>query len=170
MLGNCHGITSKTSPRRRRRWSKIQQKLHPQRIGVVKGFFSVLVVCLGCLLQPSGAIAQVADWPDESTCRNNPPLDDVKKGWCLSIDREKGNCIACHTFNINPWPRDVPVAGNIAPPLVAMQPRFPDLEALRKQVADAPAVNPRTTMPPYLRHELLNADEIGRILQFLLTL
>ena len=154
----------------RRRWSKIQRKLFPPTIGVLKGYLPVLAVCLGCMLQSPEAVAQVMDWPDEQSCRTDPPVDDVMTGWCLSIDREKGNCVACHTFNVNPWPQNIPVAGNIAPPLVAMQPRFPDLELLRNQVADAPTINPRTTMPPYLRHELLNSDEIEKILQFLLTL
>ena len=152
------------------RWSKIRRKLDPTRIGVLKGFLTVLIVCISYGAQPGVATAQGSSWPDESFCRSSPPVDAVIKGWCLSIDREKGNCIACHTFNINPWPASTPVAGNIAPPLVAMQPRFPDIEALRQQVGDAPALNPNTVMPPYLRHELLNDAEIEQILQFLLTL
>lgn len=137
---------------------------------MVRRSLLVLTVCVGCIQQPIAAIAQTPDWPDETSCRENPPDDPVMSGWCLSIDREKGNCVACHTFNIGAWPRHIPVAGNIAPPLAAMQARFPDLDALRAQVEDAPAINPNTTMPPYLRHELLSNDEIERVLQFLLTL
>ncbi len=130
----------------------------------------------GCLLvlllatSPTEAQTNANQWPDEATCRELPPENEIVRGWCLAIDRDKGNCIACHTFNVTPWPKSLPVAGNIAPPLVAMEPRFPDIGQLRRQVADAPALNPRTTMPPYLRHELLTEAEIERILQFLLTL
>ena len=109
-------------------------------------------------------------WPDEAECRENPPTEELVRGWCIAIDRDKGNCLACHTLNIKPWPATLPLAGNIAPPLVAMAPRFPDTEALREQIADAPAFNPNTTMPPYQKHGLLTEAEIDRILQFILSL
>ncbi len=133
--------------------------------------FAVAIGVLGICTLPSTAPAQdISDWPDELQCRSNPPTSLVKAGWCLSIDRNKGNCVACHMLNVNPWPDTLPVSGNIAPPLVAMQPRFPDIEVLRRQIADASALNQDTSMPPYLRHELLDTDEIDRIVQFLLTL
>ena len=117
------------------------------------------------------AFAQSEDqWPDETECRDNPPIGELIQGWCLTIDREKGNCLACHTLNIKPWPATLPVAGNIAPPLVAMGRRFPDPEVLRKQIADAPALNPNTTMPPYRAHSILTESEIEMILQFVLSL
>ncbi len=142
-------------------------------LGVYQVFRKVAAVIgvLGIGTLPASAAAQdVAVWPDELQCRSIPPTNMIKAGWCLSIDRDKGNCIACHLLNVNPWPETLPVSGNIAPPLVAMQPRFPDIEVLRRQIADAPALNPDTSMPPYLRHELLDAEEIDRILKFLLTL
>lgn len=141
------------------------------------GFYQVvktvaIAICVYglCAMSLPTAAQEVPDWPDEFQCREDPPTDAVRAGWCLSIDRNRGNCVACHMLNVDPWPETLPIAGNIAPPLVAMQARFADLEALRLQIADAPALNPDTSMPPYLRHELLDADDIDRILQFLLTL
>ena len=115
-------------------------------------------------------MAQQQTWPDEASCRQNMPVDKITQGWCLSIDRAKGNCIACHTFNIAPWPPGLPVAGNIAPPLVAMQPRFPEQALLKKQIENASAVNPNSTMPPYLNHDILTAAEIDLIVEFLLSI
>ena len=129
----------------------------------------MVLICLVFLANVASAQPE-GRWPDESACRGNPPLDELTRGWCLVIDRNKGNCLACHTINIKPWPKGLPVAGNIAPPLVAMQPRFPDIEALRNQIADARATNPNTVMPPYQRHGLLTDSEIDRILRFILSL
>ncbi len=143
------------------------------KLGVYQAIqkFAIAIGVLGiCTLPPTASAQDVPGWPDELQCRSNPPTSIIRTGWCLSIDRDKGNCVACHMLNVNPWPETLPVSGNIAPPLVAMQPRFPDIEILRRQIADAPALNPDTSMPPYLRHELLDSDEIDRILQFLLTL
>ena len=137
---------------------------------VIRKFAAAIGVLGICTLPATATAQEISDWPDELQCRSNPPTSLIKAGWCLSIDRNKGNCVACHMLNINPWPKTLPISGNIAPPLVAMQPRFPDIEVLRRQVADAPALQPDTTMPPYLRHELLDAEEIERVLQFLLTL
>ena len=132
----------------------------------------VAILCLTIQWLPVGVASAQTErqWPDETECRENPPVGEPTGGWCLTIDRDKGNCLACHTMNIKPWPPTLPVAGNIAPPLVAMGPRFPDIEALREQIANAPALNPNTTMPPYREHGILTESEIDRILRFVLSL
>ncbi len=131
----------------------------------------ILFLLLGLGLSSSQSTAQPTfEWPDESACLASPPTDEILQGWCLAITRNKGNCVACHQLNIKSWPNTLPEAGNIAPPLAAMQLRFPERDALRQIVADAPSQNPLTTMPPYERHELLTSDEIDRIIRFLLTL
>lgn len=89
------------------------------------------------------------------------------EGWCIAIDRRRGNCIACHTFNISPWPDNLAVAGNIAPPLVAMAARFPDKSQLKTIIEDASAFNANTTMPPYLKHGILSPDDIELLVDFL---
>ncbi len=145
---------------------------HPFRLvgNVYPPFRKFAIGCMLCSLSLWAGAQTTADWPDEDACLHTPPSDQRIQGWCLTILRTKGNCVACHTVNIRPWPDTLPDAGNIAPPLVAIQPRFPDLAALRLQIADAPALNPGTSMPPYERHELLSAAEIDQILAFLLTL
>lgn len=112
----------------------------------------------------------VSSWPDEQACRSAKPDDPVLEAWCIAIDTTSGNCIACHAFNISPWPPGLPGAGNIAPPMVAMQGRFPERSALQAVVADATTVNPRTIMPPYLRHGILSRRQIELLVDFLLTL
>ena len=58
----------------------------------------------------------------------------------------------------------------LAPPLVAMQARFPDTDSLNAIIHDATQLNPKTVMPPYGRHRILSAGEIGDIVAFLKTL
>lgn len=149
------------------------KQLH--RISLIQLFILPVMLVLPVLSAAQNSSAAASQrWPDEQQCRENPEAgtedNALTRGWCLAIDRNQGNCIACHTLNVSPWPQSLPVAGNIAPPLVAMQPRFPDLQALRKQIEDAPALNPHSTMPPYLRHELLSEEEIDQLITFLMTL
>ena len=104
--------------------------------------------------------------PNTEICDNkaNPPQDPLVQGGCLAIDQKKGNCLACHRIEGGNIP------GNIAPPLVAMQQRFPDKAKLRAQVWDATVVNPKTSMPPFGRHKLMSEEEIDKVVEFLLTL
>ena len=133
--------------------------------------FIALIICFGTLKE---VYADEPVWPDEVRCRqfiDNPiNVEDVTMGWCLSIDRRKGNCVACHNFNVAPWPTSLPIAGNIAPPLVAMMPRFPDQSRLIQQIEDASAFNANTTMPPFLAHGILTKEEIALVVKFLLTI
>jgi sulfur-oxidizing protein SoxX len=62
------------------------------------------------------------------------------------------------------------LAGNIGPPLLAMQQRFPDRTQLRAQIWDSTVKNPQTMMPPFGRHRILTEDEIDKIVDFLYTL
>jgi sulfur-oxidizing protein SoxX len=104
--------------------------------------------------------------PSTKVCddKANPPKDAVTKGGCLAQDVKKGNCLACHLIAGGNLP------GNIAPPLVSMQTRFPDKTKLRAQVWDSTVANPNTTMPPFGRHKILSDKEIDEVVEFLLTL
>jgi sulfur-oxidizing protein SoxX len=118
----------------------------------------------GGLLTSQASFAQGAA-PKSSVCDNKetPPTDPVVQGGCITVGRAKGNCNSCHLINgIN--------YGNIAPPLVSMQARFPDKAKLRAQVWDAAVVNPKTVMPPFGRHGILSEEEIDKVVEFLLTL
>ena len=86
---------------------------------------------------------------------------DIEKGKALAFSRKKGNCLACHSIKGGKLP------GNIAPPLVAMQQRFPDRARLRAQIYDATAANPNSIMPPFGRHKILSDKEIDLVTDFI---
>lgn len=125
---------------------------------------SAAVLLLGAVATPLTASA-AGQVPDAKVCNDkaNPPKDPVTKGGCVVLDRRKGNCMACHQM------AGVP-SGNVAPPLVAMQARFPDKAKLRAQIEDATKFNPQSVMPPFGRHEILTKEEIDQVLEFVLTL
>ena len=88
----------------------------------------------------------------------------IEEGRKIALDRKKGNCMACHVM------ADATLPGNIGPPLVAMQARFPDKAKLREQIWDASKINPRSLMPPFGRHEILTEDEIDKVVEFVHSL
>ncbi len=88
----------------------------------------------------------------------------VETGKQLAFDRTKGNCLACHMIEGGD------LAGNIGPPLLSMQQRYPDRAQLRAQIWDSTVKNPQTLMPPFGRNRILSEDEIDRIVDFLYTL
>lgn len=88
----------------------------------------------------------------------------AEKGKAVAFDRKLGNCLACHMMD------DGDLPGNIGPPLVAMQARFPDKEKLRAQIWDATVANPNTIMPPFGRHRMLSEEQIDQIVEYVYTL
>lgn len=124
---------------------------------------------IGALAPASAAVAQEKfKMPTERQCqdKDNPVAKDaVTQGACAVVVRTKGNCMACHAM-----PAIAPLAGNIAPPLVAMKQRFPDKNKLRDHISDARKFNPNSVMPPFGPHEILSKDEIDNIVEFVLTL
>ena len=123
---------------------------------------SALLLLLGTAFTPAQAQGKA---PTDQVCndKKNPPKDAITQGGCVAIDRDKGTCNACHLIQ-------GVASGNIAPPLVAMEQRFPDKAKLRAQVWDATAVNPRSVMPPYGRHKIISEEEVDKVVEFLLTL
>lgn len=89
---------------------------------------------------------------------------DLEQGKKLAFDKRKGNCLACHLI------AGGDMAGNIAPPLVAMKARFPDVAVLKSQIADARIKNPSTFMPPFKPHGILTSGEIDKITAFVHSL
>lgn len=90
--------------------------------------------------------------------------ETIKMGKEVAYDRRKGNCLACHMMGDGASP------GDIGPPLIAMQARFPDRAKLRAQIWDAEAANPLTRMPPFGKHQALSETEIDAIVDYLYTL
>lgn len=88
----------------------------------------------------------------------------VDQGKEIAFDRKKGNCLSCHQIAGGELP------GNIGPPLVAIQSRFPDKAKLRAQIWDPTKANPNSMMPPFGRHKVLTEDEIDKVVEFIYTL
>jgi sulfur-oxidizing protein SoxX len=88
----------------------------------------------------------------------------VDQGKEIAFDRKKGNCLACHAIQGGSLP------GNIGPPLVAMQARFPDKAKLRAQIWDSTRSNPASIMPPFGRQQVLSESEIDKVVEFIYTL
>jgi sulfur-oxidizing protein SoxX len=90
--------------------------------------------------------------------------DRLAAGKQLTMTRKKGNCLACHVID------DGELPGNIGPPLMYMQQRFPDRAQLRAQIWDATVRNPDTRMPPFGRHRILSEAEIDLIVDYIHSL
>ncbi len=86
---------------------------------------------------------------------------DLEAGKKLAFTRSKGNCLACHMIQGGESP------GNIAPPLIAMQSRFPNKADLRAQIWDATTRNPESSMPPFGKHLILTEKEIDQLVEFI---
>lgn len=106
-------------------------------------------------------LAAAGPWPAGADAS---PEQRLEAGRQLTMARNKGNCLACHAID------DGELPGNIGPPLIYMQQRFPDRAALRQQIWDATARNPDTMMPPFGKHGILTREEIDLIVDYLLTL
>lgn len=112
---------------------------------------ATLTLALAATLAASSAI-QAAD------------ADTVKLGQAIAFDTIRGNCLACHMIPGGESP------GNIGPPLVAMQARFPERDVLHAQIWDATVRNPGSIMLPFGKHAILDAKEIDAVVDFLYTL
>jgi sulfur-oxidizing protein SoxX len=88
----------------------------------------------------------------------------LERGKQLAMARNKGNCLACHAIDDGEFP------GNIGPPLMSMQVRFPDKAVLRAQIWDATDRNPDTHMPPFGRYGILTDEEVDLIVDYIYTL
>ncbi len=130
---------------------------------VVTGAATVLLG-LGSLLT-APAVQAAGQAPDPKVCKDkdNPPKDAVTQGGCIVLERTKGNCMACHQIAGTSY-------GNISTKMENMVQRWPDKAKLREQIYDASKANPNTVMPPFGRHQILTADEIDKVVEFVLSL
>lgn len=110
---------------------------------------------LGCLLLAPTVATAAEETKAESV---------VEQGKKIAFDNKKGNCLACHQI------AGGELAGDIGPPLVAMQARFPDKAKLRAQIWDSTQVNPNSIMPPFGRHKILTKDELDMVVEYIYTL
>ncbi len=123
-----------------------------QHFGIIKTTASAAVLLATLGLAPVGvAVAEEG-------------ASVIDQGKDIAFDRKKGNCLACHDI------AGGDLAGNIGPPLVAMQARFPDKAKLRAQIWDSTKMNPGSIMPPFGRHKILTESEIDKVVEFVHSL
>lgn len=82
----------------------------------------------------------------------------------IFLQRDLGNCIACHQVSDAAGPA---VRADVGPRLDAARLRGWDRDRLRSLLADPTRANPDTVMPPYGRHRLLDASAIERVIDYL---
>lgn len=104
---------------------------------------------------------------------------NAERGRQLSVERGKGNCIACHALPIP----EAEFPGEIGPPLIGVGKRLTEGE-IRLRVVDTKQVNPFSIMPGYYRNPkhfnkvkkkyrgktLLSAQEIEDLVAYLVSL
>lgn len=95
--------------------------------------------------------------------------EDAKEpaGRAVMFNKAKGNCLACHAIPNDPKAES---PGNIAPPLIMMKERFPDRNKLRAQIWDSTVANPKTSMPPFGKHQILTEQEIDQVVEYIHSL
>jgi L-cysteine S-thiosulfotransferase len=97
-------------------------------------------------------------------CLHAGASSPVEQGKAIAEDRNKGNCLSCH------FVQGGEMTGTIAPPLISMKLRYPNVADLRVQIWDATVKNPETVMPPYGRHLILTEEEIDLVLEYIYSL
>lgn len=142
------------------------------------------VVLLGLAVvggAPTAGAEEYFAWQVENQAITQPLgayVGDARRGRALVIDRDKGNCLACHMLPIP----EQPAHGTLAPPLYGVGARLSEGE-LRLRVVDEKRVNPETIMPSFYRHPslynrprpdamtpILNAQEVEDVVAYLRTL
>jgi sulfur-oxidizing protein SoxX len=109
-----------------------------------------------------GSLALVPVGP--AAAAEEKKMTPVEQGKQIAFDRKKGNCLACHQMD------DGALPGNLGPPLISMKARYPDKAKLREQIADPTKTNANSAMPPFGKHNILTADEIDKIVEYVYTL
>lgn len=103
---------------------------------------------------------------------------DAVRGRTVVIDRERGNCLACHQMPIP----EQPMHGTVGPPLAGVGSRLSEGQ-LRLRVVNEQRVNPNTIMPafykrpdeyhrphPAYKTTVLTAQEVEDVVAYLMTL
>ena len=99
---------------------------------------------------------------------------DPVRGAEVMVDRELGNCLACHAVGV-----DAEFFGTTGPPLVGVGARLTAAQ-LRLRVVDSKRINPATMMPAYFRSKglqrvlpefagttILSAQQVEDVVAFL---
>ena len=104
---------------------------------------------------------------------------NAAKGEKLTINRKKGNCLACHAISAL---AKQPFHGNVGPPLNGVGNRLTAAE-IRMRIVNPKAVNPNTIMPAFYKSDgfhrlqkkwkgktIIGAQDVEDIVAYMLTL
>lgn len=123
---------------------------------------TIAALCTAALLQVSAIAAPTAPVAATSVTNKSATVEMDPK--ILFENNNLGNCLACHAVTKHPEM----VAGNIAPPFVAMKARFPDIAKLKAIIYDEQVNNPDTIMPPFGRNKILTPEQIDAVANYIL--
>jgi sulfur-oxidizing protein SoxX len=116
------------------------------------------------MLASASALALVMSMSAASAAEEKKELTPLEQGKELAWNNSKGNCLACHMIAGAEMP------GNMGPPLMMMQTRYPDKQKLYDFIYNAPKYRPGTIMPPFGSHKILSKEEIQLITDYIHTL
>ena len=83
------------------------------------------------------------------------------QGKQISFQRNKGNCLACHSIENGEDP------GNIGPALVNIQQKFTKKSQLKSLIWDATQFNENTSMPPFGKNKILTPEELEAVVEYI---
>jgi len=98
------------------------------------------------------------------SCAYSTKQQHLATGTHLRFQRDKGNCLACHIIDDGEEP------GNIGPALVDIQVKFSEKSQLKAIVWDATQFNAQSSMPPFGRNEILTAEELDLVVDYIWSL
>jgi L-cysteine S-thiosulfotransferase len=90
--------------------------------------------------------------------------DENQTGRVIAHDRNKGNCLACHSMPTDP---KAITSADIGPPLIGMKERYPDRQRLRGVIWNAMDFFPDTVMPPFGKNKVLTEEELDRVVEYI---
>ena len=80
------------------------------------------------------------------------------------VERDRGNCLACHQVPENAGPAS---RSDLGPKLEGARMRSLGRAGLRAIIEDPMRANPDTVMPPFGRHRILEPADIQRLVEYL---
>ena len=147
------------------------------------GISSIAVLLISfVIVSPASSEQNFYPWKVENYSINEPlgnKNGDATRGRKIVINRDKGNCLACHSI---PIPEES-FHGTVGPPLHGVASRLTEGQ-IRLRVADETKIIPNTIMPGFYKNPkennrvddeywgkpVLNAQEAEDVIAYLMTL
>jgi len=107
-------------------------------------------LAFGQAASPPLAKFQIKDGAIAASLTGTP--GDANRGRAVAINRQQGNCLACHVISRL---SNEPYHGNVGPSLDGVASRLSEGE-MRLRIVDPTKLNPDTLMPPFYRVDGLN--------------